>query len=479
MIHEIRLYIEGKWVESSSGETFDVFDPATGELVGKAASATSEDASKAVEAAHRAFPEWAKLPPPERGKILKKAAQLARERANDLGRLLTLEQGKPLGEAVGEINASADALEFFGEEGWRIQGDILPPNKPNRRSFVIKQPLGVVVAISPWNYPILLMAWKLGPALVTGNTVVAKPPSETPLALTQFIALLSEAGIPPGVINIVTGKGSVLGPALVRHPLTAKIAITGQTDTGRKVMSMAAEGIKKVSLELGGHTPFIVFRDADIEKAVKDGVLRSFRNMGQICNAVNRIYVHKSILPSFVEEFVEVTRKLTIDHGLNNPDLGSMCTRGGIEKTRQHIQDALSKGAKLLTGGKAPEGEKFQKGFFFEPTVLTDVNHSMLVMREETFGPVAPIMGFETVEEAIALANDSPFGLVSYVYTNDFRTILRVSEELQCGTVGINNVAGGEFPYPYGGWKESGLGVENSHYCTEQYLQLKHIRIEL
>jgi acyl-CoA reductase-like NAD-dependent aldehyde dehydrogenase len=479
MTQEIQLYINGKWVPSSSRETFDVFDPATGEVIGRAASATKEDVSKAIEAAHEAFPQWAKLPPIERGKILKKAAQLARERAKELGRLLTVEQGKPLSEAIGEVNASADALEFFGEEAWRIQGEILPPNKPNRRSFVIKQPLGVVVTISSWNYPILLMSWKLGPALVTGNTVVAKPPSETPLALTMFMVILSEAGAPPGVVNILTGRGSVLGSALVRHPLTAKVAITGQTDTGRKIMEMAAEGIKKVSLELGGHTPFIVFEDADIEKAINDGVLRSFRNMGQICNAINRIYVHKSILQTFVEGFVEVTKKLSIDHGLNDPDLGSMCTRGGIEKTRQHIEDALAKGARLLTGGKPPKGEKYQKGFFFEPSVLIDVNHNMLVMREETFGPLAPIMGFDTVDEAIALANDSPYGLVSYVYTNNLRTILKACEELQCGTVGINNVAGGEFPYPYGGWKESGLGIENSHHATEQYLQLKHIRLEL
>ncbi|MFQ5879693.1 MAG: aldehyde dehydrogenase family protein [Dehalococcoidia bacterium] len=479
MTHKIELLINGEWVSSSSGETFPVCDPASGEMIGTATSATAEDVGRAIEAADAAFKQWAKTPAPARAKVLKEAARLAYERAEEIGRLLTVEQGKPVNEAVGEVKTSADALEFFAEEAWRIQGETMPTSKPNRRSYVIKQPLGVVVAISPWNYPILLMSWKLGPALITGNTVVAKPPSESPLAVSRFIELLVEAGVPPGVVNIVTGRGSVLGPALVQHPLTAKVALTGQTETGKKIMEMAASGLKHVSLELGGHTPLIVFEDADLDKAVEGAVYRSFRNMGQICNAVNRIYVHKSILEKFVEKFDEATQKLTIGHGLEDPDLGAMCTPGGIEKVKTHIADAVAKGAKVLTGGKAPNGERFSGGYFFEPTVLVDVNHDMLVMREETFGPVAPIMGFGTVEEAIACANDSPYGLVVYIYTNNLQTMYRVSEELEYGTVGVNNVSGGEFPYPYGGWKQSGLGVENSHYATEQYLQLKHVRVDL
>ncbi len=479
MGESLKLFINGDWIPSASGEVFNVLDPATGEVVGTAASASEADVSRAIEAAHAAFKVWSKVTPPDRGKVLKKAAALARQRADELGKLLTLEQGKPLKEAVGEIKASADALEFFGEEGWRIEGDLMPANKPNRRDFVLKQPLGVVVTISSWNYPVLLMTWKLGPALVTGNTVVAKPPTETPLAVSRFIALIAEAGAPAGAVNIVTGRGSVLGRPLVQHPLTAKVAITGQSETGKKVMQWASTGLKQVSLELGGHTPLIVFQDADLGKAVEGGVLRSFRNMGQICNAVNRIYVQNPVLERYVEMFVRETRKLTIDHGLNNPDLGPMCTRGGIDKTRAHIEDAVARGARLLCGGKPPSGTKYEKGFFFEPTVLADVNHGMLVMREETFGPVAPIMGFNTLDDAINLANDSPFGLVAYVYSNDLKTVLRVSEELECGTVGVNNVAGGEFPYPYAGWKQSGLGVENSRYATEGYLHLKHVRLEL
>ncbi|MBS1253031.1 MAG: Succinate-semialdehyde dehydrogenase [NADP(+)] GabD [Anaerolineales bacterium] len=479
MTHELELFINGEWIPSTSGETFDVTNPATGEAVGTAASASAEDVARAVEAAHAAFKAWAKTPPPARAEVLRKAVRLAYEQADELGRLLTLEQGKPLGEAVGEVKASADALAFFAEEAWRIQGETMPTSKPNRRSYVIKQPLGVVVAISPWNYPILLMAWKLGPALITGNTVVAKPPTETPLAVSRFTQLLAEAGAPPGVVNIVTGRGSVLGPELVQHPLTAKVALTGQTETGKQIMELAAFGLKRVSLELGGHTPLIVFEDADVGQAAKDAAYRSFRNMGQICNAVNRIYVHNAVLDRFVEELVAATEALSIGRGLDNPDLASMCTAGGIAKTREHIEDAVAKGAKVLAGGRAPEGEAFAQGNFFEPTVLANVSHDMLVMQEETFGPIAPIMGFDTIDEAIAYANDSPYGLVAYIYTNDLQTMYRVSEELECGTVGVNNVSGGDFPYPYSGWKESGLGVENSHYATEQYLQLKHVRVDL
>lgn len=479
MTHELTLFIDGSWSPSRSGKTFEVFDPATSDVVGRAASATAEDVDLAIRAANEAFPTWSRLPASERGKVLKKAASLARERAEELGRLLTLEQGKPLKEAIGEIRAAADALEFFGEQAWRIEGDILPASKAGRRDLVLKQPLGVVVAISPWNYPVLLMSWKLGPALVTGNTVVAKPPTETPLAVGMFSAFIAEAGAPAGVINVLTGRGSAIGPALIQHPLTAKVAITGQTDTGKKVMGLAAPGLKHLSLELGGHTPLIVFSDADLGKAVEGGVLRSFRNMGQICNAVNRIYVHNSILEQYVERFVAATRRLSIDHGLNDPDLGPMCTRGGLEKTKAHVADAMNKGASVATGGRAPEGEKYARGFFFEPTVLTGVNHEMRVMREETFGPIAPIMGFETVDQAIGYANDSPYGLVAYLYTQDARTMFRVAEELECGTVGVNNVAGGEFPYPYAGWKQSGLGVENSRYALEGYLRLKHVRIDL
>jgi succinate-semialdehyde dehydrogenase/glutarate-semialdehyde dehydrogenase len=481
MMENPQLLIDGKWVDAQGGETFEVINPATSEVIAHVPQGGPQDVQKALEAADRAFKEWSILPPIKRASILRQAAQLARERREELGRLLTMEQGKPLKEAIGEINASADALEYFAEEARRMLGETIPTDSPRRRSIVIKQPVGVVVAIGPWNYPVLLLAWKLGPALIAGCTVVAKPPSATPLAATRFIALLQEAGVPPGVVNIVTGPGGKVGRALVENPLCRKVSITGQTETGKEIMRLAAGGLKRLSLELGGHCPLIVCEDADLNAAVKGGVYRSFRNMGQICNAINRIYVHDSIFQLFVDQFVKETAVLTIGNGLENPvvDLGPMTTESGRQKVREHIQDAVSKGAKILYGGKEPSGQEFERGFFFEPTVLVDVNHEMKVMREETFGPVAPIMAVTSLDEAIEYANDSPYGLVAYVYTKDLVKAITTAERLEYGTVGINNVAGGEVAFPYGGWKESGMGVENSSRAVEEYQQLKHIRIDI
>jgi len=480
-MEEPRMLIDGEWVDAQGGETFEVINPATSEVIAHVPKGAPEDAQKALEAADRAFKEWSILPPIKRGTILRQAAQLARERREELGRVLTIEQGKPLKEAIGEINASAEALEYFAEEARRMIGETIPTDSPRRRSIVIKQPIGVVVAIGPWNYPVLLLSWKLGPALIAGCTVVAKPPSEAPLAATRFIALLQEAGALPGVVNIVTGPGREVGRALVANPLCRKVALTGQTETGKKIMRLAAGDLKRLSLELGGHCPLIVCEDADLDAAVKGGVYRSFRNMGQICNAINRIYVHESIFQPFVDKFVKRTAALKIGNGLENPnmDLGPMTTDAGRQKVREHIQDAVSKGAKILYGGKEPPGQEFEKGFFFEPTVLVDVNHDMKVMREETFGPVAPIMAVASLDEAIEYANDSPYGLVAYVYTRDLAKAITAAERLEYGTVGINNVSGGEVAFPYGGWKQSGIGVENSSHAVEEYLQMKHIRIDI
>lgn len=481
MMEEAHMLIDGEWVEAQGGETFEVINPATSEVIAHVPKGGPPDAQRALEAADRAFKEWSILPPIKRATILRQAAQLARERREELGRVVTMEQGKPLKEAIGEINASAEALEYFAEEARRMTGETIPTDSPRRKSIVIKQPIGVVVAIGPWNYPVLLLSWKLGPALIAGCTVVAKPPSEAPLAATRFIALLQEAGAPPGVVNIVTGPGSEVGKALVVNPLCRKVALTGQTETGKEIMRLAAGDLKRLSLELGGHCPLIVCEDADLDAAVKGGVYRSFRNMGQICNAINRIYVHHSIYQAFVDKFVERTKRLVIADGLKNSDadLGPMTNEEGRQKTKDHIRDAVSKGAKVLWGGREPPGEEYAKGFFFEPTVLVDVNHEMKVMKEETFGPVAPIMAVASLEEAIEYANDSPYGLVAYVYTKDLAKAIMAAECLEYGTVGINNVAGGEVAFPYGGWKQSGIGVENSSHAVEEYLQMKHIRIDI
>ncbi len=474
-MEHVDLLINGTWVEGR--EKLSVLNPADEEVIGTAAVATQAEVDAAVESAERAFQTWSRTPPAHRAALLRRAAQLVRERVDALARLLTLEQGKPLKDARGEIQASADALEYYAEEARRIFGRIIPTDVPNRRSLVIHQPVGPVAAIGPWNYPVLLLAWKVAPALAAGCTVVVKPPSRTPLAISRFLACLVEAGAPNGVVNTVIGPGSTVGTYLVRHPGIRKIAFTGETQTGKEILRMAADGMKRVSLELGGHCPLLVFPDADLEAAARGAVYRAFRNMGQVCNAINRIYVHRQVYEPFVERFVAHTRRLRIGPGLEDPDLGPMTTREGLEKTMAHVEDARAKGARVVYGGHRPDG--FPKGYFFTPTVLVDVDPSMRVMREETFGPVAPIMPFEDLEEALHLANDSPYGLVAYAYTRDLRTAFLVAEGLEAGTVGVNNVVGGEVPFPYGGWKESGFGLELSHEGLEEYLLVKHIRIDL
>lgn len=478
-MESVELLIDGQWVMGDGGQLIDVTDPATGEMVGQAVVATQADVDRAVQAAHRAFGSWSRSSPSARAAVLRKAAEVATNRLHELARLLTLEQGKPLSEARGEIKASIDALEYYAEEARRIYGETIPADHPGRRSIVLRQPIGPVAAIGPWNYPVLLLAWKVAPALAAGCTVVAKPPTVTPLAASRFLACLLEAGAPPGVINIVLGPGGTVGDALVRHPLIRKISFTGETATGKTIMKAAADGIKRVSLELGGHCPLVVFPDAPVEAAAKAAAYRSFRNMGQICNAVNRIYVHESIAPAFTEALVEEARKLRIGPGLDDLDLGAMTTRSGLEKTVEHVEDARARGARIAYGGRRPVGAVFEKGHFFQPTVLLDVDHSMKVMREETFGPVAPVMTFRDSAEAIRLANDTPYGLVAYAFTTDLKTAFRAAEEIEAGTIGINNVAGGEVPFPYAGWKESGLGVELSHHGLEEYLLIKHVRLEL
>jgi len=472
----VPLIIAGERVEGG-GRPADVIDPATEEVVAQSATASVEDVDRAARAAAGAFPAWSQTAPSVRAQVLRQGASLVRERITELARLLTLEQGKPLREARGELQAGIDALEYYAEQARRIAGEILPNDNPHRRSLVIRQPVGPVAAIGPWNYPVLLLVWKVAPALAAGCTLVVKPPSATPVAVSRFLECLMDAGAPAGVINIVIGPGATVGAALVKHPAIRKIAFTGQTETGKAIMAMASDGMKRISLELGGHCPLLVFPDAPLEAAAKAGVYRAFRNAGQICNAINRVYVHRDIYPGYVEAFVEETRRLRLGPGLDDCDLGPMTTREGREKVEAHVADARARGATVACGGARPA--EFPRGFFYQPTVLLDVDHSMKVMREETFGPVAPIMPFATMDEAVGMANDTPYGLVAYAFTRDLRTAMLVAERLEAGTVGINNVAGGEVPFPYGGWKESGLGIELSHQGLEEYLLTKHIRLEL
>ncbi|MCS7174869.1 aldehyde dehydrogenase family protein [Pseudothermotoga sp.] len=475
-----KCIINNKFVESSSGRTIPVRNPAnTEQVVGEVPSLTVEETEQAIRSSYEAFKVWSNTGPSKRAEILRQAVKVARERQNEIAKLLTLEQGKPFSEAKEEVKASLDSIEYFADNILSVLGETYSTEKNNRLSLVLKQPVGVVAAIVPWNYPLLLLSWKVGPALAVGCTVVAKPSSYTPLSTLELVKCFLEAGLPAGVLNVVTGTNKEVGEVLISHPLISKIAFTGSTDVGKHVMSEASKTVKKLTLELGGNCPMIVFEDADVSIAAKDGVRRSFRNAGQICNAVNRMYVHKSIFSDFVDVFLEETKKIKVGNGLEEGvTMGPLTTLEGWRRVESAVKEALEKGAKVLYGGKKPSGDKFEKGYFYEPTVLVETDHTMKVVKEEMFGPTAPIMVFESFDEAISMANDTDYGLVAYVYTKDLTKALRASMLLQCGTVGVNNVVGGEFAYPYGGWKQSGFGVENSHHAYEQYLLLKHVRID-
>lgn len=474
------LIVNGERIYDTE-EKIGILNPATEEEIGKIPIADRELTEKSIIAAQKSFLGWSNKSLKERSEILHRAAKKVRERKEEISKTLTIEQGKPLREARSEVSVSAEILDYYAEEVKRIKG-INYWNLADERdlkSQVIYQPIGIIAAMTPFNYPVSLTAFKVAPALAAGNTVIVKPSSITPLSVNLFIDCFLESGLPRGTLNFIAGSGERIIKWLIEDPSIKKISFTGSTDTGRKIMSMAGNYLKKLTLELGGNSPIIVFEDADMDKAVNDCVYRSFRNMGQICNSINRIYVQKKIYKSFIDFFIENTKKLVIGDGLENPDadLGPMASKEGVKKTEEHIKDAIRRGAQLKYGGKVPK--KFNKGYFFEPTVITNVNHKMKIMCEETFGPVAPIMEFNNVEDAISLANDSPYGLVSYIYTKDLSKGIYVSEKLEYGTVNINNIAGAVIGYPYGGWKQSGIGIEVSEHALYEYLYLKHIRIKI
>ena len=463
---------------SASGKTATIYNPANQEPVALVAVAGRDEARQALQAANNALPVWSSTSSSKRAEILHQSARLVRERSDAIARLLTLEQGKPLKNAKMEVLSSADVLDYYAEEGKRNFGEWIAG--PKSRSIVLKQPLGVAALITPWNFPVDLLAWKVAPCLAAGCTFVAKPPSLAPLAATEFVRAVAEAGLPAGAANVVHGSGVVVGAELVENPISRKIAFTGETATGRAIMASAAAHIKRVSLELGGQSPFIVCPDADLQAAAASAAQRAFSNMGQICISVNRIYASEEVAEPFTEELVRRAERLKIGDGLKEDvDLGPMFSLKQRDKTKEHVADALEKGADLLTGGLEPEGEAFQKGYFFRPTVLARADHRMRVMREETFGPVAPIMKFKTLEEAISLANDTEFGLAAYVFTSDLKTALQAAEGLEAGGIGVNvnNVV--DLQAPFGGWKESGLGRELGHWGLDAYLETKHIRLGL
>ena len=473
------MLIDGRWSDSESRSYIDVVNPATEEVFARVPRATGKEAQKALKAAEKAFPAWSGLSPFARAEYLWRAGDILEERKENVGRLMTQEQGKPLNEAVGEVEKAVEMLRYYAEEGKRAYGQIVANTDSNDQSLVIKQPVGVVAALSAWNYPIELTGWKAAAALAAGCTIVAKPPALTPLSPLEYWRCLFDAGIPDGVINAVTGAGTEVGRHLVESPLAQKVAFTGSLEVGLAIQAQAKDTIKKISLELGGQCPLIVSKNCDLANAVKGAVRRSFRNMGQICIAINRVYVESQIYEEFIEKFKEETAKLIIANGLEKPDadIGPMANAEGLKKTKLHIEDALSKGARLVFGGKRPPGKQFEKGYFFEPTILAETTHEMLIMTEETFGPAVGVMAFRNLDEAIRLANATPYGLAAYAFTNDLHEMNKLSKELQAGSVAVNNVDAGIMNVAYGGWKQSGIGREHGHEGLEEYLQLKHVRI--
>ena len=473
------LHINGCNVPASDGGRSDVRSPATGELVGSVALATQENLNSAVEAAHIAFLKWSILTAYDREKLIRKATEFVRSQADDLGLLMALEQGKPLAQSKSEILSSCDTIDYYAAEGVRIEGYTNPTENKAYRSWVLYQPVGVCGLITPWNYPVSLLSWKLGPAFASGCTVVVKPTTVTPMSPLAFCRALTDGGLPAGVVNVVTGPGVTLGEALLKHPRVAKVAMTGSSKTGKRLMEICGPLLKKISLELGGQCPAIVCADADVDLAAKVIAYKGFRNMGQSCSSVNRVYVHKSVHNSLVAKLRSIADKMTMGDGITDPnvDLGPMTTVEGLQMTQDHVVDAVKRGATVICGGRRPDGPQFQQGNFYQPTVLIDCKSAMRVMREETFGPVVPVEPFDTLDQAIALANNTEYGLVAYLFTKDFSTTIRVSEALEVGTVCVNNGAVNTNYAPYSGWKESGYGIELSRNAMLEYLKPKHIKV--
>ena len=470
----VLLYIDGEWVNSNNG-TFQVTNPATGEPLGEVADGTREDAKRAIEAAERAFPAWSALTAFQRSDYLYRVYNLMMERKEHLAETMTKEQGKPIKAARNEVQYAADFLLWYAEEAKRVYGDVLPAPRGDQRFIVLRQPVGVVGAITPWNYPISMLTRKMAPALAAGCTIVLKPAEQTPLCAIETIKLFAEAGVPNGVVNLIPAKDPVeVGDELLTNEAVKKITFTGSTEVGKMIAEKAGRQVKRVSMELGGHAPFIVFPDADPVHAAKGASLVKFLNTGQACISPNRIYVHKSIIDSFTETFVERVNKMKAGNGLEEGiSIGPLVDGDALQKVDIQVKDACEKGAEIAAGGYRLEEEHLKNGYFYAPTVLTNVTPDMRIYREETFGPVAPIIPFESEEEVLAMANDTNYGLASYVYTNDMKTAFRMFEKLRFGIVGINDINPTAAAAPFGGIKESGLGREGGKEGILEYLDTK------
>ncbi|MEE9100271.1 MULTISPECIES: NADP-dependent succinate-semialdehyde dehydrogenase [Pseudomonas] len=467
-----QAYIDGRWCDADDGRSLDVHDPATGERLGSVPLMGGAEAVRAIEAANAALEGWRAKTAKERAQILRRWFELLLEHEEDLARLMTFEQGKPLHEALGEIRYAASFIEWFAEEGKRIYGDVIPSPAADKRLLVIKQGIGVCAAITPWNFPAAMITRKAAPALAAGCTMVIKPANETPFSALALVELAERAGIPAGVLSVVTGDAPAIGAQLTGHPLVRKLSFTGSTPVGRLLMGQCAETIKKVSLELGGNAPFIVFEDADIEAAVEGALIAKYRNAGQTCVCVNRFYVHDAVYERFSARFVERVRELAVGHGAEQgTQIGPLITDKAVAKVQSLVDDATAKGAELVLGGK-PHA---RGGNFFEPTVLGGIRPGMDLLQDEIFGPVAALVRFSSDAEVIELANDTLYGLAAYFYSRDLARVFKVAERLEYGMVGVNTGLISNEVAPFGGVKQSGLGREGSKYGIEDYLEIKYL----
>ena len=467
-------YVDGAWIDADSGETVEVTNPATGETLGQVPKMGAAETRRAIDAAEAAWPAWRTKTAKERAQILRRWFDLMMENQEDLAILMTMEQGKPLTESRGEIAYGASFVEWFAEEAKRIYGDVIPGHQPDKRIVVLKQPVGVVAAITPWNFPNAMITRKAAPALAAGCPIVLKPASQTPFSALALAELGERAGLPTGIFSIVTGSAREIGGEMTGNPIVRKVTFTGSTEVGKLLMQQSAETVKKVSMELGGNAPFLVFDDADLDAAVEGAMMSKFRNTGQTCVCANRIYVQDSVYDAFAAKLAEKVRGLKVGYGLEEGvSQGPLIDMAAIEKVEEHVADATGKGARVVAGGQRHD----LGGTFFQPTLLTEVTTDMKVTKEETFGPVAPLFRFTTEEEGIALANDTEFGLASYFYARDMSHIWRVGEGLESGIVGINTGIISTEVAPFGGVKESGVGREGSKYGIDDYLEIKYLCI--
>ena len=467
-----QCFIDGRWCDADNGETITVTNPATGETIGTVPKMGVAETCRAIEAANTAYPAWRARTAAERSAILRRWFDLLLENQEDLAVIMTAEQGKPLAEARGEITYAASFIEWFAEEGKRVYGDTIPQHQSDKRIVVLKEPIGVCAAITPWNFPAAMITRKAGPALAVGCPMVVKPASLTPFSALALAELAARAGVPAGVFSVVTGASGAIGGEMTRNPLVRKLTFTGSTEIGKLLMVQCAGTVKKLALELGGNAPFIVFDDADLDAAVEGAIVSKYRNTGQTCVCTNRLLVQEGVYDAFTAKLVAAVTKLKVGDGLTGEvQQGPLIDMNAVEKVEEHIADAVAKGARIVCGGKRHELGRT----FFEPTVLADVTSDMTVAREETFGPVAPLFRFSTEEEAIRMANDTEFGLAAYFYTRDIGRVWRVAEAVEYGIVGINTGLISTTVAPFGGMKESGFGREGSKYGVDDFLEIKYL----